>query len=108
MTSGDWAYSTNEFEVAGLTAVHSTNVAPPRVAEAPVAMECVLTQIVPVKDTHYTMVLGQVLRYHIRQGLLDRNGVVDALRLHSIARLGGDQYTAVDRIFELSRPKVES
>lgn len=106
LTSGDWPYDTDEFEVAGLTQVPSTEVKPPRVLEAPVAMECRLTQLVPVQDTHYTMILGQVLRYHIRQSLLGENGLVQALNLRAIARLGGDEYTAIDRIFSLSRPQV--
>jgi flavin reductase (DIM6/NTAB) family NADH-FMN oxidoreductase RutF len=105
-TSGDWAYGDNEFELAGLTQVPSTDVKPPRIAEAPVAMECKATQIVPVSDTHYTMVLGQVLRYHIRQDLLTPDNMVNALALGAVARLGGDEYTAIDRIFALSRPKV--
>ena len=105
-TSGDWAYGDNEFELAGLTQVASMEVKPPRIAEAPVAMECKATQIIPVNETHHTMVLGQVLRYHIRQDLLGPDKLVKALNLGAVARLGGDEYTAIDRIFSLSRPKV--
>jgi flavin reductase (DIM6/NTAB) family NADH-FMN oxidoreductase RutF len=107
MTSGEWPYDVNEFELTGLTTLPSTNVRPPRVAEAPIAMECKATQIVPVNDTHYTMVLGQVLRYHIREELLGPDMRVQALQLRSIARLGGDEYTAIDRVFAMTRPKVE-
>ena len=106
-TSGDWAYGVSELDVAGLTAVPSVDVAPPRVAEAPIAMECRATQFVPVDDTHYTMVLGQVLRYHIREDLLGPDGLVDAAALNAIARLGRDEYTAIDRTFAMPRPKVE-
>ncbi len=105
-TSGDWAYGDNEFELAGLTPVPSTNVKPQRIAEAPIAMECKATQIIPVNNTHYTMVLGQVLRYHIREDLLTPDKLVKALDLGAVARLGGDEYTAIDRIFALSRPKM--
>jgi flavin reductase (DIM6/NTAB) family NADH-FMN oxidoreductase RutF len=106
LTSGEWPYHADEFEIASLTRLPSTDVRPPRLLEAPVAMECRCTQIVPVKDTHYTMILGQVLRYHIRQGLLGPNGLVQALQLGAIARLGGDEYTAIDRTFSLTRPQV--
>ena len=105
-TSGDWPYGESEFEIAGLAPVPSTNVKPPRIAEAPVAMECKATQIIPVDETRYTMVLGQVLRYHIREDLLGPDNLVKALELGAVARLGGDEYTAIDRIFALSRPKV--
>lgn len=106
LTSGEWPYDADEFDIAGLTRVPSTDVRPPRVLEAPVALECRSTQIVPVADTHYTMVLGQVLRYHVREGLLGANGLVQALQLGAIARLGGDEYTAIDRTFSLTRPQV--
>jgi flavin reductase (DIM6/NTAB) family NADH-FMN oxidoreductase RutF len=105
-TSGEWSYDVDEFELAGLTTLPSTNVRPLRVAEAPIAMECRLTQIVPVQDTHYTMVLGQVLRYHIREELLGPDMRVKAMQLRSIARLGGDEYTAIDRVFMMERPKA--
>ena len=105
-TSGDWAYGDNEFELAGLTQLPSTDVKPPRIAAAPVAMECKATQIIPVNETHYTMVLGQVLRYHIREDLLGPDKLVKAVDLGAVARLGGDEYTAIDRIFALPRPRV--
>ena len=107
-TSGDWAYGDNEFELAGLTQVSSTDIKPLRIAEAPVAMECKATQIVPVNETHYTMVLGQVLRYHIREDLLGPDKLVKAVDLGAVARLGGDEYTAIDRVFALSRPQVRT
>jgi flavin reductase (DIM6/NTAB) family NADH-FMN oxidoreductase RutF len=40
----------NEFEKAGFTQVKSDVVAPPRVGEAPVAMECRVTQVIPLAD----------------------------------------------------------
>lgn len=105
-TSGEWAYGVDEFERSGLTAVPSVDVKPPRVAEAAVAMECRLTQVVPVGQTGYTMILGDVLRFHIRDGLLRPNGLVDAEKARPIARLGGDEYATVGRVFEMKRPRV--
>lgn len=67
-------------------------------AEAKVALECQLTQIVPVQDTHYTLILGRVVRCHIQDGLLRADGLVDA------ARLAGDEYATLGRVFELKRP----
>jgi flavin reductase (DIM6/NTAB) family NADH-FMN oxidoreductase RutF len=82
------------------------DVRPPRVANAAVAMECKATQIVPVNDTHYTLVLGRVVRFHIREGLLRPNGRVDPALLKPVARLSGDEYTTLGRVFEMVRPKV--
>ncbi len=104
-TSGEWAYEVNEFDRAKLTPVPSIEVKPPRVAEAPIALECKVTQIVPVLDTTYTLILGRVLRFHIRSDLLRPNGLVDAMLLKPVARLGGDEYATIGRVFEMKRPQ---
>lgn len=103
-TSGEYAYNVDEFKRIGLTPLSSTIVKPPRVAEAAITMECKATQIVPVQDTHYTMVLGQVQVFHIRNGLLRANGAVDAALLKPVGRLSGDEYARLGDVFELKRP----
>jgi len=105
ITSGEWDYEVNEFELAGLETAPSIDVCPPRVALAPVAMEGKVTQIVPVVGTTSTMVLGRILRYHIREELLRPNGLVDATLVRPIARLGGDEYATIGRVFSMARPR---
>lgn len=104
ITSGEWAYEVNEFDRAGLATAASFDVKPPRVAAAPVALECKVTQIVPVQDTTYTLILGRVLRFHIRSGLLRPNGTIEAALLKPVARLSGDEYATLGRVFEMKRP----
>jgi flavin reductase (DIM6/NTAB) family NADH-FMN oxidoreductase RutF len=105
-TSGEWPHGVDEFERAGLARVASTDVRPFRLVEAVVAMECRLTQVVPVEGTGYTMLLGQVARFHVREDLLRPNGLADPSRLDPIARLGGDEYAALGEVFEMGRPRV--
>jgi flavin reductase (DIM6/NTAB) family NADH-FMN oxidoreductase RutF len=104
-SSGEWAYEVNEFDRAGLTPAASIDVPAPRVAEAPIALECKVTQIVPVLDTTYTLILGRVLRFHIRSDLLRPNGAVDALRLRPLARLSGDEYATLGGVLTMKRPQ---
>ena len=104
-TSGEWEYGVNEFDLAGLASAPSLEVKPPRVAASPIAMEAKVTQIVPVAGTTATMILGRILRYHVRADLLRPNGLVDAGLLHPIARLGGEEYTTLGRVFEMARPQ---
>jgi flavin reductase (DIM6/NTAB) family NADH-FMN oxidoreductase RutF len=104
-TSGEWAYEVNEFDRAGVTPAPSIDVKPPRVAEAPIALECQVAQIVPVTDTTYTLILGRVRRFHIRADLLRPNGAVDAARLKPVGRLSGDEYATLGRVFEMKRPQ---
>ena len=104
-TSGEWDYEVNEFERAGLSTTPSIDVRPPRVANAQVALECKVTQIVPVLETTYTLILGRVLRYHIRDGLLRPNGLIDAKLLKPVARLADNEYATLDKVFEMIRPQ---
>jgi flavin reductase (DIM6/NTAB) family NADH-FMN oxidoreductase RutF len=104
LTSGEWDYPIDEFEVAGLAVVPSDVVRPPRLRDAPAAMECRVTQIVPVLDTPYTLVLGRVQRFHLRDGLLAPDGLVDARALRPVARLGREEWATLGEIFSLARP----
>lgn len=107
-TAVDWPSAIDEFDEAGLTAVPSTDVRPLRVAEAPVAMECKVTQIIPVEGATNVMVLGQVLRFHIRETLYRPElGLVDTVALKPITRLGGPvEYTRIGELFLLSVPDL--
>jgi len=105
-TSIELPYGVNEFDFAGLAAEPSVDVSPPRVARALIAMEARVTQIVPVGGTRHTMILGRILRFHIRDGLLRADGLVDARMLRPVARLGGDEYAMLAKFFSMPRPKL--
>ncbi len=103
ITSRDYDEGVSEFAEAGVSAAKSLEVAPPRVAEAVAAMECRATQIIPVEGSAYTLVLGQVIRYHLQDDLVNAEGLADPHVLKPVARLGGAQYTSLGRVFDLSR-----
>lgn len=105
-TSGAWAHSVNEFAGAGLEAAPSSLVRAPRVAAAPVALECRVSQLVPVEGSSSVMVLGQVVVLHVHERLLGDDGLIVAERYRPVARLGRDEYTALGRVFRLGRPKI--
>lgn len=106
LTSGEYGAGVDEFEVARLATAPSIVVRPPRVAQAPAALEVKLTQVVPVSETGYTMVIGRALYFHVREGLLRANGMVDAELLRPLARLAGDEFATIGRVFEMARPTV--
>lgn len=106
LTSGEWEYGVNEFELAALETIPSIEVKPPRVAAAPVALEAKLAQIVPVEGTSSTLILARILRYHLRADLLRPDGLIDATLLQPITRLGGAEYATTGRVFEMSRPQA--
>ena len=104
LTAGEYDYEVDEFALAGLTAAPCDLIKPPRVGEAAVAMECRATQFVQVTGTTYTVIFGQILRYHIQDGLLRPDGLIDADAMRPLARLGGDQYATLQPVFDLKRP----
>jgi flavin reductase (DIM6/NTAB) family NADH-FMN oxidoreductase RutF len=105
LTSGNYAPGVDEFGLSGLTPIPSVKVKAPRVAEASVTMECMLTQTLPLPRSEYTVVLGEVVYFHIADSILDGRGRVDPLKLAPIARLGGSSwYTTLGRLFEMKRP----
>ena len=106
-TAGEWPYAVDEFVLAGLAAAPCVDVRPPRVAGARVAMETRLHQIIPISGSTNTIVLGRIVRYHVREDLLRPDGLIDAARLQPLARLGGAEYAALGEIFSLERPRVE-
>ncbi len=108
-TSAPLPHGTSEFGYAGLTAVPSHIVSPPRVAEAKAALECKLLQVVAVDDlegqpTDRFLVIGQVVGVHIDDAMIT-DGMVIATRMRALARLGYNDYASVDEAFEITRPK---
>lgn len=92
----------SEAELLGLTAVPSDTVSVPRLADAPVAMECRLSQVIPFGHTGAEFVVGEVTRFHLRDGLM-RDGKVETLELDPVCRLGGPNYATLGRIITLRR-----
>jgi flavin reductase (DIM6/NTAB) family NADH-FMN oxidoreductase RutF len=90
----------DEFEKAGLTPAPCEVVGAPRVEEAGVSMECLLDQVLPLGTDH--LVIGRMVRFHVRDELYGENGRIDVAGLDPLGRLAGD-YTKVETIFELPK-----
>jgi flavin reductase (DIM6/NTAB) family NADH-FMN oxidoreductase RutF len=105
-TSAEVPPEVDEFVLSGLTPVASDLVKPPRVAESKVQMECKLRQIVPVseKPGGGILVLGEVLRFHILESVLD-GFKVDPGELKAIGRMGGPTYVRTHDRFNMERPR---
>jgi flavin reductase (DIM6/NTAB) family NADH-FMN oxidoreductase RutF len=105
VTSGDYPPDVDEFELAGLAAAPSVQVKPPRVAAAPISMECRVVRILPVGNLPHHLVIGQVVHLHVRDDVHDpATGRIDMRRLRPVGRLAGQLYTHVHDIFEMTRP----
>ena len=108
ITSSEFPPEVDEFEQSGLTPVPSGLVKPPRVAESHFNMECRLHQIVDVSREPLggSIVLGEVLRFHVRDEIMD-GFRIDPDKLHAIGRMAGATYVRTTDRFELVRPKKQ-
>jgi flavin reductase (DIM6/NTAB) family NADH-FMN oxidoreductase RutF len=93
----------DEFAHAGLTATDCTEIACPRVAGAPAALECRMTRIVRLEGAHNFAVFGEVVGVHIRDDTLVE-GRFDVTTFQPLSRMGYRDYTRVTEVFELVRP----
>ncbi|WP_421709866.1 flavin reductase family protein [Algihabitans sp.] len=108
-TSAPLPADVSEAEVAGLKLAPCEKVKPPRLADAPVSLECRYLQTVefPAEGTMRGnfVVFGQVVGIHIADSAVTSDGMVDPTRYKPIARLGYMDYTVVESLFAIERPK---
>jgi flavin reductase (DIM6/NTAB) family NADH-FMN oxidoreductase RutF len=102
-TSTNFPPDVDELAVAGLTARPSTRVAPPRVVESPVALECVADG--ERSFGRSTMVFGRVVHLSVSRRVLAEDGLPDVLALDPATRLGREEWGALGEVFSLRRPR---
>ena len=106
-TSAHVAPEIDEFELAGLTPAPSVHVHVPRVAEAPVSLECRFLTRLRLPSDHprieNNLVIGRVVGTHIADRII-HDGMIDMRAYHPIARLGYMDYTSVETVFAMRRP----
>jgi flavin reductase (DIM6/NTAB) family NADH-FMN oxidoreductase RutF len=99
-------YGESEFSKFGVASAPSLKVRPPRVADSPVAFECVLDRIVLIGEGALAanVVFGRILAAHIRDDVIGPGGLPDSAKLDLVGRLGGEDYTTTRETFNLVRP----
>jgi len=108
LASTEYAKGVNEFEKAGFSMLESHLVKPPRVAEAPVQLECIVKEVIPLGDQHGAgnLILAEIKLIHIKEEILDSEGKIDQAKIDLVARLGGDWYCRVtpESLFKVAKP----
>jgi len=108
LTAGEYPPEADEFAIAGLTAIPSDLVRPPRVAESHVNMECRLYLSIEFSELPGggNLVIGEVLRFHVDDRIVE-NFKIDPDKLRAVGRMGGPTgYTRTRDRFDMIRPKV--
>lgn len=94
----------NELALAGFTAAPSLHVRCPRIAEAPVALECRMIRDIRLGiENKRAILLAEVLALRIRPDLVDDANRVDMMRTRIIGRLAGADYVRLSDVFSVPR-----
>ena len=95
-SSGDFPPDIGEPDYLGLKVAPSVDVKPPRLADAPWAMECKIWQVLNVKDDRQ-LVIGEGVRFHVRDELWDPKAMRVLMdKYHPIGRMFADRYCRTD------------
>ncbi|MBF7092943.1 flavin reductase family protein [Flavobacterium sp. ALJ2] len=107
LASTEYADGVNEFIKSGLTQIPSDIVKPYRVKESPVQFECKVTQIIPLgaEGGAGNLILCEVVKIHIHEAILDKNGAIDQYKIDLVSRLGSNWYSRSNQgLFEVEKP----
>ena len=111
LASCDYPKGTNEFIKAGFTALPSELVKPPRVAESPIQLECIVQEVITLGESAGAgnLVLALIKKIHISEALLDSQHNIDQAKLDLVARLGGDWYARIteENLFKVEKPNTK-
>jgi flavin reductase (DIM6/NTAB) family NADH-FMN oxidoreductase RutF len=102
-TGTDYPPDQDEFEGARLATEPSRLVAPRRVADSPVALECVAAG--EHSFGRSTVVFGRVVHLAVSRSVMADDGLPDPVLLDPVSRLGRDQWGALGEVFSLSRQR---
>ncbi|WP_316792402.1 flavin reductase family protein [Pedobacter frigoris] len=108
LASTEYAKGINEFDKAGFTMLPSDTIKPPRVAEAPVQLECIVKEVISLGEHPGAgnLVMAEIKVIHIKEEILDADGKIDQAKIDLVARLGGDWYCRVtpESLFKVAKP----
>lgn len=97
----------NKFEKCGLATVQSSEVACPTLEAAPVALECRVTDVIPLGS--HDMFVADIVAVTCREDLLDEQGKIHFEKARLIAYSHGEYYTLGKKVgtfgFSAVKPK---
>ena len=81
----------NKFEKCAITAVKSQSVAPPTIAECPLALECRVCQVIPMGS--HDVFIADIVNVSCRDDLLDEKGKIHYEKADLLAYSHGEYYS---------------
>ncbi len=111
LASSEFPAGVNEFIKAGFTMLPSEVVKPFRVKESPVQLECKVLQVIETGQgpSAGNLVIGEILKIHVSETILDEQGKIDFLKTDWVGRMGGEWYVRAsgDALFRVSKPPTD-
>jgi flavin reductase (DIM6/NTAB) family NADH-FMN oxidoreductase RutF len=108
LASSPYPQEVSEFTKAGFTPVESDLVRPKRVGESPVQFECRVNEVVELGDGGGAgnLIICEVVKIHIDEKVLDKNGMIDQHKIDLVSRMGGNWYCRANNqsMFEITKP----
>jgi flavin reductase (DIM6/NTAB) family NADH-FMN oxidoreductase RutF len=107
LASTEYGDGVNEFVKSGLTMLASDLVKPFRVQESPVQFECKVNEIISLgtEGGAGNLVICEVIKLHISEDVLDKNGAIDQYKIDLVSRMGGNWYSRANKgLFEVPKP----
>lgn len=86
----------NKFEKCGFEKVESETVAPPTIAGCPLALECRVTEVIPMGS--HDVFMADILRITCHETLLDEKGKIHMEKANLLAYAHGEYYTLGKRV----------
>jgi flavin reductase (DIM6/NTAB) family NADH-FMN oxidoreductase RutF len=103
-TAGEFPPEVDELTLAGLTPIPSMLVKPPRVAEAPVQLECRTREIFELSPGIVDLVIAEVVMFHIADNLpITDDLLISGEDLRTVGRLGGTEYLVGGEVRQVKR-----
>jgi flavin reductase (DIM6/NTAB) family NADH-FMN oxidoreductase RutF len=96
----EYAPEVSEVEQLGLSTVPSRTMRTPRLADAPISLECRLHRAIAFGETGSEFIVGEIIVFHVRDGLLE-DGKIDTAKLRPICRIAGPRYAKLGEIVTL-------
>lgn len=112
LSSCEFPKNVDEFIKAGFTKQNSTVVKPPMVKEAKVKLECKVIEIKSLGNEGGAgqLVIAEVLKMHVEESILnEEKKMIDPLKFHQVARMGGDWYSVINEnnLFQVAKPTTQ-
>jgi flavin reductase (DIM6/NTAB) family NADH-FMN oxidoreductase RutF len=97
----------DKFKETGLTPVPAQNVKAPKIAEAPLALECRVTSIIPLGS--HDLFLANVVGVQVEENLIDGNGRLNLAKADLISYVHGQYWTLKETVgnfgFSVKKPR---